>query len=225
MVTYRIDTTTLREVPQDVAGVWEHVEQLERRGAGGDGERVVWLRILGALGSAEKLAWTDVVRHGGPASLDGVPRADGPAVPAAAWRPLLRLAQVLHWRRRFDDADRVVDAVRRAALEVAEHHGTDEVTRRDCSAVLAFADQGQGKVRYDAGRCAEAVQLFASALERRTRDGAPVDQVESSRIALAAASRRAGVSAEAAAPRPTSDPGSEGGQSVESRLWEASAPA
>ena len=223
MVTYRIDTTSLREVPQDVAAVWEHVEQLERRGPAGDGERVVWLRILGALASAERLAWTDVVRHGGPGSLDGVPRAGAPDVPSATWRPLLRLAQVLHWRRRFDAADLVVDAVRRAALAVEGRPDVDDATRRDCSAVLAFADQGQGKVRYDAGRCADAVQLFASALERRTRDGAPVDQVESSRIALEAAARRAGSSAAATAGTGTS-PGDEDARSVESRLWEASAP-
>lgn len=213
MVTYRIDTTTLREVPQDVAAVWEHVEQLERRGAAGDGERVVWLRILGALASAEKLAWADVVRHGGPASLDGVPRAGGPVLPAATWRPLLRLAQVLHWRRRFDAADVVVDAVRRSALAVEDRADLDDATRRDCSAVIAFADQGQGKVRYDAGRCDEAVELFASALERRTRDGAPADQVESSRIALEAARARAGDALDR-----------EDARSVESRLWEASAP-
>jgi hypothetical protein len=190
VVTYRIDTTTLREVPQDVTATWEHVERLERRGAEGDGERVVWLRILGALVSAERLAWSDVVRHGGPASLAAVPRPGDEDVPAGAWRPLLRLAQVLHWRNRFDDAD-LVEAVRRAAQSVAVRPEVDDVTRRDCSAVLAFADQGQGKVRYDAGRCVEAVHLFSSALERRSRDGAPADQVESSRIALAAASSRA----------------------------------
>lgn len=189
MVTYRMDTTTLREVPQDVGATWEHVEQLERRGPAGDGERVVWLRILGALGSAERLAWVDVARHGGPESLADVPAPGVARVPSASWRPLLRLAQVLHWRGRLDAADRVVDAVRHAA-DAAAHDG-DETTRRDCSAVLAFADQGQGRVRYDAGRYVEAVHLFSSALERRTRDGAPADQVESSRLALAAATARA----------------------------------
>lgn len=192
MVTYRIDTTTLREVPQDVAATWEHVEDLERRGADGDGERVVWLRILGASASAETLAWSDSVRHGGPGTLTEVPRPGDPGVPAGAWRPLLRLAQVLHWRGRLDAADLVVDAVRRAAQAAVVADGVDDAARRDCSAVLAFADQGQGKVRYDAGRYVEAVDLFTSALERRTRDGAPADQVESSRIALAAANARAG---------------------------------
>lgn len=191
MVTYRIDTTTLREVPQDVGATWEHVEGLERRGPDGDGERVVWLRILGALASAEQLAWRDAVRHGGPGSVAEVPGPGGGDVPAAAWRPLLRLAHVLHWRQRLDAADRVVDAVRRAAQAAAVALDADDVTRRDCSAVIAFADQGQGKMRYDAGRYAEAVDLFTSALERRTRDGAPADQVESSRIALVAAADRA----------------------------------
>lgn|GEM_PF-1342340 len=190
MVTYRIDTTTLREVPQDVAATWEHVEQLERLGAAGDGERVVWLRVLGALASAEALGWADSARHAGPASLLEVAPPGGAPVPAAAWRPLLRLAQVLHWRGRLDAADLVVDAVRRAAHGVAQAAGADDATLRDCSAVLAFADQGQGKVRYDAGRYVEAVGLFASALERRVRDGAPDDQVEASRIALAAAEGR-----------------------------------
>ena len=102
MVTYRIDTTSLREVPQDVAAVWEHVEELERRGPAGDGERVVWLRILGALASAERLAWTDVVRHGGPSSLAGVPREGAPDVPAASWRPHGG-AHPIRARRRWHD--------------------------------------------------------------------------------------------------------------------------
>lgn len=202
MVTYRIDTATLREVPQDVGEIWEHVETLAARGAAGDGERVVWLRILGALASAEELAWVDAARHGGPSSLTAVPGADGPVVPASAWRPLLRLAQVLHWRGRLDATDVVVDAVRRsvaAALATA----TDDAVRRDCSAVLAFADQGQGKARFDAARFDEAAALFASALERRTRDGAPADQVESSRISWEAArTRAAGVRAPAGAGAP-----------------------
>lgn len=187
MVTYRIDTTTLREVPQDVGATWEHVERLERQGASGDAERVAWLRILGALGAAERLAWSDVARHGGPASVADV--RQGGDLPRDAWRPVLRLAQVLHWRGRCDDADVLVDAVRRCASDAAA--GADDATARDCSAVIAFADQGQGKVRFDAGRWVEAAHLFSSALERRARDGAPPDQVESSRIALAAASARA----------------------------------
>lgn len=191
MVTYRIDTATLREVPQDVGATWEHVERLEGWGPRGDGERVVWLRILGALGAAERLAWADAARHGGPTSLGGLPGPGGPDVPAGAWRPLLRLAQVLHWRGRLDAADLVVDTVRRAAQAASAAPDVDAATRLDCSAVLAFADQGQGKVRYDAGRYAEAVRLFSAALERRARDGAPADQVESSRIALAAATGRA----------------------------------
>ncbi|KSW29025.1 hypothetical protein [Cellulomonas sp. B6] len=151
MVTYRIDTTTLREVPQDVGATWEHVERLEAGGEAGDG---------------------------------------GPAVPSGAWRPMLRLSHVLHWRGRLDDADRLVDAVRRAAGAAHDAPGAGEAVRRDCASVLAFADQGQGRARYDAGRYAEAEALFASALDRRTREGAPSDQVESSRISLAAARAR-----------------------------------
>jgi len=193
VVGYRIDTTTLREVPQDVAGTWEHVEALERLGAAGDGERVVWLRILGALASAERLAWTDSARHGGPGSIGELPVAADGGVPPAAWRPLLRLAQVVHRRGRLDAADEVVEAVRRAARAAVVASDVDDLARRDCSAVLAFADQVDGAMRFDAGRHAEAVHLFSSALERRTRDGAPPDQVESSRIALEAASGRARV--------------------------------
>jgi hypothetical protein len=190
VVTYRIDTTTLREVPQDVGATWEHVERLEAGGEAGDGERVVWLRILGALASAEQLGWADTARRGGPATIADVPRADGPAVPSGAWRPMLRLSHVLHWRGRLDDADRLVDAVRRAAGAAHDAPGAGEAVRRDCASVLAFADQGQGRARYDAGRYAEAEALFASALDRRTREGAPSDQVESSRISLAAARAR-----------------------------------
>jgi len=200
VVTYRIDTSSLREVPQDVAATWEHVERLERRGPAGDGERVVWLRILGAVGAAERLAWADSGRHGGPTSLADLPAPGHGGCPSASWRPLLRLAQVLHWRGRLDAADLVVEAVRRAA-EAALGQDVDDATRRDCSAVLAFADQSQGKVRYDATRYVEAVHLFSSALERRSRDGAPADQVEASRIALEAARGRAArTSVEVAAP-------------------------
>ncbi|MCC2333008.1 hypothetical protein [Cellulomonas wangsupingiae] len=191
MVGYRIDTTTLREVPQDVGATWERVEELERQGADGDGERVVWLRILGALASAERLAWADSARHAGPGSLAELPLAAAGGVPPTAWRPLLRLAQVMHRRGRLDAADEAVEAVRRAARVADDASRGDDVARRDCSAVLAFADQVHGAMHFDAGRDAEAVHLFSSALERRTRDGAPADQVESSRIALEAAAVRA----------------------------------
>ncbi len=189
MATYRIAPDSLREVPADVTAVWAHVEALEARGAEADGERVAWLRILGALGSAESLAWTDVVRRGGPAALDVLPAA---ALPRTAYRPLLRLAHVLHWQRRHDDAHAVVDAVRRAASACAERATAegDEPVRSDCAAVLAFADQHQGKVCYDEGRYAQAAALFGAALERREREGAPADQVASSRLALEAARRR-----------------------------------
>ncbi|QCB93828.1 hypothetical protein [Cellulomonas shaoxiangyii] len=191
MATYRIDPDSLREVPRDVTAGWAHVEALEERGSDGDGERVAWLRILGALTSAELLAWADVARHGGPATLDALPTAAA-ALPRTAYRPLLRLAHVLHWQRRYGDADAVVDAVRcsaRAAAEQATAAG-DEPVRRDCAAVLGFADQQQGRVRYDEGRYPEAAALFAAALERRECEGAPADQVASSRQALAAARRR-----------------------------------
>ncbi len=191
MPTYRIDPDSLREVPGDVTAVWAHVEALEARGVDADGERVAWLRILGALASAETLAWADVVRHGGPTSLAALPGA-APALATAAYRPMLRLAHVLHWQRRHADADAVVDAVRRAAEATAGHAVTvgDEAVRRDCAAVLGFADQHQGKVRYDEGRYAEAAVLFGAALQRRQREQAPADQVASSRQALEAARRR-----------------------------------
>lgn len=189
MATYRIDPDTLREVPGDVTAVWAHVEQLEARGQDGDGERVVWLRILGALGSASTLGWADVARRGGPPTLEAAAVTVPLAVPAAAYRPLLRVAHVLHWQRRHADADVVLDLVRAAASARAAA-AADEGVRRDCAAVLAFTDQHQGKVRYDEGRYAEAADLFAAALARREREQAPTDQVVSSRQALDAARRR-----------------------------------
>lgn len=191
MATYRIDPDSLREVPGDVTAVWAHVEALEARGAEADGERVAWLRILGALASAETLAWADVARRGGPGRLADLPTTAAD-LPRAAYRPLLRLAHVLHWQRRHEDAHAVVDAVRDAASATVARAAADgdEAVRRDGAAVLGFADQHQGKVRYDEGRYAEAAALFAAALERRQREEAPADQVASSRQALEAARRR-----------------------------------
>ncbi|WP_136520202.1 MULTISPECIES: hypothetical protein [Cellulomonas] len=189
MPTYRIDPDSLREVPGDVTAVWAHVEQLEARGPQADGERVVWLRILGALGSARELGWADVARRGGPPTLEAAAVTVPRTVPPEAYRPLLRVAHVLHWQRRHADADTVIDLVRAAASARLEWTDASEV-RGDCATVLAFADQHQGKVRYDEGRYAEAAVLFAAALERREREHAPSDQVVSSRQALEAARRR-----------------------------------
>ncbi|GAA4624731.1 tetratricopeptide repeat protein [Cellulomonas oligotrophica] len=187
VATYTIDPTSLRERPDDVGASWARVEELEELGERGDGERVAWLRILGALRAAEDLAWDDVVRHGGPGGMAAL-LASGPGgVPVSALRPLLRLAQVLHHAGRHVDAERVLEQVRTATVTHLHAPGADERLVRECSAVMAFADHGQGKVLFDAGRPAEAVSLFRAALDRRLRDGAPEDQVESSRLALAAA--------------------------------------
>jgi tetratricopeptide (TPR) repeat protein len=88
----------------------------------------------------------------------------------------IRLAHVHQWRGDFGAAD----ALFAELLAAAPAHG---------ALTEAFTWQHAGRNAYDQGRYAEAGELFAAALAIRERVGAPVDQVESSRAALAAARR------------------------------------
>lgn len=175
--TSRIDPITLRDIPDDVAAARAYLAELETRGEHGDAERVPWLRMLGHLEEAESLGRAILDRAGGTDVQGGV----GPA---------LRLAHVLHWQGRFREADTLFDAARATAAGELED-ANNERSRRWAAAMLAFADQHQGKARFDEGRTAEALALFERALARRIAENAPEDQINSTRQALAAAKARA----------------------------------
>jgi len=100
------------------------------------------------------------------------------ADPARVQHARIRLAHVYQWRREFDVSDALF-----AELLAAEQ--LPDRTR-------AFTLQHAGRNAYDQRRWAWAAELFAAALAIRERIGAPADQIESSRDALAAASRRMG---------------------------------
>ncbi|PZR53118.1 hypothetical protein DNL40_08935 [Xylanimonas oleitrophica] len=166
MPSYTIDPVTLREVPDDVGAARAHVAALTARGPDGDAERVFWLRVLGELDEAARLGRA-VVQRAEP----------GTAQHAAA---LLRLAHVLQWQGRFAEADALFDDALRQARRL-EH-----------TALTAFALQHSAKSLFDQRRHAEALDRFTEALRLREADGAPADQIASTRQALAATRAAAG---------------------------------
>ena len=101
-----------------------------------------------------------------------------PSLDLAALGPALRLAHVLQWQGRFDDAEDLFAA----AVASAE--------RLDATAMMAFGYQHLGKSRFDQGRDGEALELFQRALAIREATAAPADQIASSRQAIAATERR-----------------------------------
>lgn len=165
---YRIDPETLREVLIDPDQAVRYVDVV--RAGGRCAELVPWLRMLGEVEQAERIGRKALADRGGPASAQGA---------AAA----LRLAHVLHWQEDFRAADELFDTVR-SFLE------SWDGSPQWASAMLAFTDQHQGKARFDEGRWEEAREMFRSALDRRIGNGAPEDQLASTRIALDAVEKR-----------------------------------
>jgi tetratricopeptide (TPR) repeat protein len=188
MASYRIDDVTLRDVPDDVAAAWARVRELEARDDAGGGERVVWLRMLGELEAAEDLGWTLLVRAGGPPDVEAA--RGGPRLPLGALGPAVRLGHVLHWQGRFADAEQLFVAAIASADSLAAGSPTGSSEYAAATAMTAFGRQHFGKSRFDEGRYAEALELFERALAIRLTNGAPADQLASSRQAIAATRHR-----------------------------------
>ncbi|WP_166356339.1 tetratricopeptide repeat protein [Phytoactinopolyspora limicola] len=165
---YRIDDETLREVLTDPAAAAERVAELAQPPLddqpGPVGERISLLRMLGRLDEAEALG-----RH----ALSLAAKGSRRAVAAS-----LRLAHVLQWQGRFDEAD---DRFTRALADA---------TRLGDDTLLAFAHQHYGKSLFDQGRAAAAAEQFGAALRLREAVDAPADQLASSRQAIDAARSR-----------------------------------
>lgn len=162
---FHIDDETLRDVVDDRAAAKRRLAELsDRLDSAALGERVVLLRLLGQLDQAEELGWIALeTTHG-----DARKRVTA----------TIRLAHVLQWQQRFDEAD----AMFQQALDLAD------VLRDDI--LRAFAHQHLGKSLYDQARYVEAAHRFRTALRLRRSANAPADQQESSAQALASAQRQ-----------------------------------
>lgn len=101
-------------------------------------------------------------------------------------RARLRRAQVFQFAGEFD----------RALTEMVACQAS--AGREGWTALEAFAAQLCGKVLFETGRFTEARAAFEHALSIRTRIEAPADQLESTRFALDAATKRAAAASGAA---------------------------
>lgn len=178
----RIDPNTLRDEAVDLESAERWVDHLEGLGRRGDDERVSWLRILGRLDEAEQLGWSRLASAGGPAGDAEL----GSTIPRTAILPAVRLAAVLHWSGRTETADRLYAG----ALEAAVIRDDDEGQRLRSSLIRCFVLQHRGKLLLDMGEHSAALQCFHEALALRLEAGAPDDQVDSTRTAVAEAERR-----------------------------------
>lgn len=165
---FHIDDETLREVVDDRARAAARLTELEQQDTPGSrAERVIILRSLGRLTEAEELGRIDLAESAGD------PRRQVAAT--------IRLAHVLHWQERWQEAE---DLFRQAS---------DLADILDEDILRAFALHQLGKLLFDRGRFAGAEFRFRTALRLREIAGAPPSQLETSREAVAAAAWRARV--------------------------------
>lgn len=90
----------------------------------------------------------------------------------------IRLAHIFQWQKKFDLSNRFFN---------------DLINDANCgkgSEVIDFIWQHAGKNFFDQHRYAESVDAFNKALKIRLDKGSPVDQIESSKIAILEAQRR-----------------------------------
>lgn len=177
---YVIDPASLREVVTNEAAVDSRIEELENIGESGDAERISWLRMLGRLQEAEKLGWITLVKSGGATDT----RQIVTPLPFHAVASALRLAHVLHWQKKYNQADRLFTA----ALESAQSEiDSSEINLVAARSLTAFAWQHIGKLRFDQGQFADALRSFESALVLRQELQSPEDQLASTRQAICTA--------------------------------------
>lgn len=173
-LNFRFHPETLREIVDDPDGLDRRIAALAAAGAGaGEGgesedfdarcEYVALLRIAGRLDEA---------------ALEGelnLATADLAGDMRRMVRAMLLLGHVRQWRQEWDAADTMFHRAEKLALFL------------DDDRLVALSAQHSGKSFYDQGKHVEAALRFRLALEIRQRTSAPTDQVESSRLALAAA--------------------------------------
>lgn len=180
---YVIDPDTLRETVTDIAAVTSHIADLKASGETGDAERVSWLRIASRLAEAEELGWHMLIDRGGADQH----RAVTEPLPFAAVSAALRLAHILHWREDFNTAEALFDAAF-DSTDIAAKKADKSSTIAHI--LIAFTWQHRGKLRYDQGRFADARDCFTRALGIRKRHNRPADELESSLLAINAATAR-----------------------------------
>ncbi|MGP5666820.1 tetratricopeptide repeat protein, partial [Glutamicibacter arilaitensis] len=169
---YIIDPVSLREVVSNEAAVESRIEELENIGEPGDAERISWLRMLGRLQEAEELGWITLVKSGGVTDN----RQIVTPLPFQAVAGALRLAHVLHWQKRYSQADRLFTAALESAQSEIDNSEMNPVAARS---LAAFAWQHLGKLHFDQGQFADALQSFESALVLRQELKSPEDQLAS----------------------------------------------
>lgn len=177
---YIIDPVSLREVVSNEAAVESRIEELENIGEPGDAERISWLRMLGRLQEAEELGWITLVKSGGVTDN----RQIVTPLPFQAVAGALRLAHVLHWQKRYSQADRLFTAALESAQSEIVNSEMNPVAARS---LAAFAWQHLGKLHFDQGQFADALQSFESALVLRQELKSPEDQLASTRQAICTA--------------------------------------
>jgi len=164
---YRIDAETNRDYLLDEESAVAYLSHIDGRAdLASRGQRVSLLRLLGRLDEAEAEASAALAQ----ARRDGSPRDELGA--------LIRLAHVVQWQRRWEEADRLFAE----AIERAERLGDDLYT--------AFALQHAGRNHIDQGRLDKAIESFENALALRVAVDAPEDQLSSTREALQVARAR-----------------------------------
>lgn len=176
--SYVIDPVTLREVVNNEALVIARISELEATGEPGDKERIAWLRMIGRLRDAEELGWLLLVRSGGANAMHDI----FAPLPLEAVADALRLAHVLHWQRNYTQAELLFGAALEAGKRAAEDMDKDS---RIARALVAFTHQHLGKMYFDQGQLATALRCFEHALALRHELQSPVDQLQSTRQAIA----------------------------------------
>jgi tetratricopeptide (TPR) repeat protein len=170
------DPQTLREVYRDDAAVDARIVELRAELADPPDEVAELMargELVSLLRGADRL---DEAREEATAALD---RAREVGTPAQQHLAELGLADVVQWQGDFGTSNVMFGHL----LARATDHGP---------VVAAFTYQHAGRNFYDQGDYGRAEELFAQALAIREDLELPEDQVESSRLALAAARARLG---------------------------------
>lgn len=175
--SYVIDPVSLREVVSNETAAEFRISELESIGESGDAERISWLRMLGRLPEAEDLGWIALAKSGGVTDS----RKIVTPLPFSAVACALRLAHVMHWQKRYRQADQLFTAALESTQSQIDQSNLNPVT---ALSLAAFARQHLGKMYFDQGRFSDALRSFKSALVLRQELQSPEDQLASTRLAI-----------------------------------------